>query len=88
MEEGGKTNLMALNYPDLPGSPDPSTHSKSKKSSTKAPPSPLSRASEVQIEDFDKYEVRRAANGTGIFSSLFTLSMVRQKRMIACYVRF
>lgn len=62
---------MAPNYPDLP---DSKTNKKS--SSSKAPSSPLSRNDEVVIEDFDKYEVRRAANGTGIFSSLFTLSLV------------
>ena len=56
----------------------------------KPPPSPLSKASELKneskhslaeaeeekIDDFDKYEVKRAAIGTGIFSSLFTLSTV------------
>ena len=75
---------MAPNYPDLPGSPDLSTKSNNNKNNKsnnkkgKAPPSsPLSQTAEVVIEDFDKYEVRRAAVGTGIFSSLFTLSLVR-----------
>lgn len=64
---------MAPNYPDLPDSPK----SNVKTATSKAPSSPLSRTDEVEIDDFDKYEVRRAANGTGIFSSLFTLSLVR-----------
>lgn len=64
---------MAPNYPDLPDSPK----SNAKTATSKAPSSPLSRTDEVEIDDFDKYEVRRAANGTGIFSSLFTLSLVR-----------
>lgn len=56
----------------------------------KPPPSPLSKSSELKneskriepeaveekVEDFDKYEVKRAAIGTGIFSSLLTLSTV------------
>ncbi len=76
---------MAPNYPDLPDSPAPSSKSvKKSKQTTNAnakkhqqPSSPLSTTSEVpEIEEFDKYEVRRAATGTGIFSSLFTLSMV------------
>lgn len=66
---------MAPNYPDLPDSPEVT---KSKVKNGKAASSPLARTTEeVVIEDFDKYEVRRAANGTGIFSSLFTLSSVR-----------
>ena len=85
---------MAPNYPDLPGSPDLSTKSNSnnknnksnnKKMGKAAPSSPLSQTAEVVIEDFDKYEVRRAAVGTGIFSSLFTLSLVRINRYLTVY---
>lgn len=55
----------------------------------KSPPSPLTKSSELRktkkeneedeeekVDDFDKYEVKRAAVGTGIFSSMLTLSLV------------
>ena len=69
---------MAPNYPDLPDSPQPEVSNNTKiiKKSSKVPSSPLSKYEEIEIEDFDKYEVRRSADGTGIFSSLFTISMV------------
>ena len=72
-------HTMAPNYPDLPDSPTASSSKKNNsKTSKKAPPaSPLSTTEE--LEEFDQYEVRRSAIGTGIFSSLFTLSVVRNQ---------
>ena len=71
---------MAPNYPALPDSPSVSVKSSAKKSKAnkKPPSSPLSTISDIpDIEDFEKYEVRKAATGTGIFSSLFTLAIVK-----------
>lgn len=79
---------MAPNYPDLPDSPAMSTKNNNKKSKKeKVPHSPLSTTSSLpEIPDFDKYEVRRAATGTGIFSSLFTISLVRLQTPIIIMV--
>lgn len=81
---------MAPNYPDLPDSPAMSTKANNKKSKNKkVANSPLSTTSSLpDVPDFDKYEVRRAATGTGIFSSLFTISLVRpldEIHLLTCY---
>ena len=73
---------MAPNYPALPDSPSVSIKSSTKKSKAnkKPPSSPLLTISDIpDIEDYEKYEyeVRKAATGTGIFSSLFTLAIVK-----------
>lgn len=69
---------MAPNYPDLPDSPSKDSKKNKTSSNKKQSSSPLSTTSSVENEpeDFEKYEVRRAAVGTGIFSSLFTLATV------------
>lgn len=75
---------MAPNYPELPDSPVPVAMNKktmSKKDAQKkykAPPSVMSTSSEFVEDDFSKYRVVRDAIGTGIFSSLFTISLVNQ----------
>ena len=82
---------MALNYPDLPDSPVSNGKKKgggNNKSGSEKPliNSPLSTAASIdEIPDFEKYEIRRAANGTGIFSSLFTISTVRHLMKFVSY---